>query len=770
MFLRYALRLSLLAVATPVMAANDVENQSATVPSAPSAGAPAPAERGAGKTTEEHASAPERDDVTGEVEGEREGERVDPSLPRLPLVRIDQPPTIDGVLDEAAWEEAARIEGFRQVEPNQGAPVSEPTVALLLYDRDFLYIGVRCYDGEPEKIVATQMRRDTGLGPDDRIAIVIDPYFSRRNGYYFETNPLGARGDALIEDNSEFNKSWDGIWYCQASIDEEGWTAEIALPFKTISFNPDTDRWSLNILRFIRRKNETARWASPSRDRNFNSFADAGVITNIRDIEQGLGLDVQPYIIGTLRRDHEGDETDLDFDAGFDLFYKITPSLTLSTTFNTDFAETEVDDRRINLTRFPLFFPEKRDFFLQDAGIFNFGGINRNPLPFHSRRIGIGPDGEEQDILLGAKLTGRVEDVNVGLLNVLMKDDDELGQKNFFVGRASVNVLEQSTVGAIFTHGDPGDTSTAWTGGVDFNYRTSDFLDGKTLQAHLWIQQSDSSSEETGGGGSYGGKVRYPNDRFNWSFGYTRIDDDFDAALGFVPRRGIHEYFANWRYRYRPNDDYIRALDFGVNGFLVTNLDGDVESRDLGFNLLTVRTEPGEVLDFDYSREREVLFDDFEISDGVVIPPGSYKFDRYRVRLSTSRALPIDGSFRFEGGEFFTGRREEYSLGLNWRPGPYFNMSTDYILNDVHLDEGDFLTRIIRARATVQFSPDLSWSTYAQYDNVSETIGINSKVRWIVKPGSEAFFVVNQGIEREDDSYTFTDTDITAKLGWTFRF
>ncbi len=746
---------------------SSVLHLAAAAEAAPMKPAPSPGD----PTAPPAATVPRGEGAAADVAGAADAAapQIDPALPRVHIVRTEEAPTIDGVLNDAVWEQAAVLTDFRQTDPDEGAPVSEPTQVRLLYDASHLYIGVRCYDSEPQRIVATQMRRDVGLGTDDRIAVVIDPYFSRRNGYYFEANPLGAHGDALIEDNSEFNKSWDGIWHCKATIDAEGWSVEMAIPFKTISFNPETDRWSLNVMRFIRRKNETAHWASPSRDRSFNSFADAGVITGIHDIEQGLGLDVEPFVVGTLLRDYEQGDTDLLFDAGVDIFYKITPSLTLSTTINTDFAETEVDDRQVNLTRFPLFFPEKRDFFLQDAGIFNFGGINRNPLPFHSRRIGIGPNGEMQDILLGAKLTGRIEDINIGLLDVVMDDDAELGRKNFFVGRASVNVLEQSNLGAIFTHGDPLTESDSWTGGFDFNYRTSDFGDGKTLQAHLWMLGSDSGGDD-GRGGAFGGKLIYPNDRINWSCGYTRIDDDFEAALGFVPRRGIHEYFGNWRYRHRPVHDYIRALDFGINTFVITNLDGDVESRDLGFNLLTVQTERGDVLDFDYTREREVLFDDFEIYDGVVIPAGSYKFERYSARLGTTPALPLDATLRFAGGEFFTGTREEYTASLNWRPGPHFNMSADYIVNDVHLDQGDFLTRVIRARATVQFSPQLSWSTYAQYDNVSETIGINSKIRWIVTPGSEMFFVVNQGIERDDDSYAFTETDVTAKLGWTMRF
>ncbi|MCP3904465.1 MAG: hypothetical protein GY715_12630, partial [Planctomycetes bacterium] len=335
------------------------------------------------------------------------------------------------------------------------------------------------------------MKRDAGFGPDDFVAIVVDPFFDRRNGYYFEMSATGAIGDAAVEDNDRLRRDWDGIWYGKATIDEKGWVAEMSIPFKTISFNPETSRWSFNASRRIRRRNESIRWASPSRDKPFISMADAAVIEGIEDIDQGIGLDIKPYGLARARRDHDLDEDQLDLDGGFDAFYKLTPGLTLAVTVNTDFAETEVDDRRVNLTRFPLFFPEKRDFFLQDAGIFNFGGINVNPLPFFSRRIGLDASGRTVDILAGAKVTGRVEDLNLGMLNVVMKDDETLGDKNYFVGRASVNVLEQSTVGAIFTHGDASSPDDAFLGGVDFNYRDNIFDGQRVLEGNAFYQVSD---------------------------------------------------------------------------------------------------------------------------------------------------------------------------------------------------------------------------------------------------------------------------------------
>ncbi|MHC5007676.1 MAG: carbohydrate binding family 9 domain-containing protein, partial [Planctomycetota bacterium] len=327
--------------------------------------------------------------------------------PSLDVARTETPPVIDGVLDDPAWTDAPVIDELWQVEPVEGAPPTRRTEVRIVYDDDFMYFGVRCFDDEPDRIIATQLKRDGIQEADDRVEIVIDPFFDRRNGYLFSTNPVGARLDALLEANRLVLVNWDGIWYAGSTIDEQGWSAEIAIPFKTISFNPRTSRWSFNIERTVRRDNERIRWSSPQQNKRLTSVADAGVLEGIEGISQGLGLDVKPW--GKLvYEDEDAGDDDVDLDGGVDVFYKLTPSLTLSLTVNTDFAETEVDERQVNLTRFPLFFPEKRDFFLQDEGLFEFGGIRRNPLPFFSRRIGLSPTGQPVDLIAGAKLTGRV--------------------------------------------------------------------------------------------------------------------------------------------------------------------------------------------------------------------------------------------------------------------------------------------------------------------------------------------------------------------------
>ena len=327
------------------------------------------------------------------------------------------------------------------------------------------------------------------------------------------------------------------------------------MPFQTISFDPRSRRWGFNFQRIVRRDREISRWSTPSQNIEIQSVADAGVLDGIGDITQGLGLDVRPYAKGVY--EHRDGEDTLSGTGGVDLRYRLTPDLTLTLTFNTDFAETEVDERRVNLTRFPLFFPEKRPFFLQDAGIFKFGGIRYNPLPYFSRRIGLDDNGRPVRILAGAKLTGRPADWNLGFLGTYMESTPTVDRKLVGVARVSRNVLEESTVGLIATAGDPLTNGDNQVVGPDFNYRTSTLFGNRVLQANAFFLYSNTTgagTPVTGEDMTWGFKLDYPNDRVNWSVDVTEIGANFNAALGFVPRRAIREYIGSWRYRWRPRD------------------------------------------------------------------------------------------------------------------------------------------------------------------------------------------------------------------------
>ncbi len=405
--------------------------------------------------------------------------------PALHARRAAQAPRIDGVLDDAAWAPAEASEAFVQVDPREGEPPTERTEIRALHDSDYLYLAIHCFDREPSKIIGTQMKRDAALETDDRVAVVIDTFEDRRNGFFFEMNPAGAKVDALIASNGQdINEAWDAIWEGRATIDAAGWSVEMAIPFKSLSFAPELTTWGFNVQRTIKRRLETDRWASPRRNVSVSQVSEAGSLSGLEDIRQGIGLDLVPFF--AARWNDDGNDEDTLGKPGFDAFYRLSPSFGAALTVNTDFAETEVDQRRINLTRFPLFFPEKRDFFLQDAGIFQFADLDSDLIPFFSRRIGLTDSGEEVPIEIGGKLTGRAGDFNVGILDVQTGEADDFDAANLFVTRVSKNVGEQSTIGGIFTHGDPNGRDSNSVAGLDANFGRSDFLGDRNLRSSVW--------------------------------------------------------------------------------------------------------------------------------------------------------------------------------------------------------------------------------------------------------------------------------------------
>ena len=436
-----------------------------------------------------------------------------PHRPVAEAVRVERAPVIDGRLDDAVWESTRPMRDFVQVDPVEGGQPSEATEFRVLYDSTTLYVGIRCFDRDPSGIIGTQMGRDAQLDSDDRVDIVVDTFLDRRNGFWFQMNPVGAKVDALIANNGQYvNEPWDGIWEGKASIDSEGWSVEMAIPFQTLSFDPSEGTWGLNVRRQIKRRLEGDRWAAPRRNIDFFQVAEAGDLTGLSDLEQGIGLDVVPFFTAGWTNDREGDsDKDLKGEPGLDAFYRITPNLTASLTINTDFAETEVDERQINLTRFPLFFPEKRDFFLENAGIFQFADLGQDLIPFFSRRIGLDEHGNEIPILYGGKLTGRAGDWNLGALDVVTDATGDVPKENLAVARVSRNVGEQSTVGAIVTHGDPLGQADNALFGLDANFRTSHFLSDRNLNASVFGMKTETEGV-SGRDYAFGASLAYPND------------------------------------------------------------------------------------------------------------------------------------------------------------------------------------------------------------------------------------------------------------------
>jgi len=717
--------------------------------------------------------------------------------PSITALRVTEPPVLDGRMDDAAWKQAQVAGPLRQEQPNEGAPATERTEFRVVYTSEALYIGLWCFDREPEKILSRLMARDSPIPKDDAIAIALDTFLDRRNGYWFMINPNGAQADALITNNTDINDDWDGVWSVAARIDSEGWKAELELPFKSISFNPETEVWGLNISRHIRRKQEWDRWSRPLLDFDTYQVSEAGYLRGLRGIEQGLGLEFTPYAITKFRDERELGDTDLLMDIGGDLRYRITPNLSLSVSYNTDFAETEIDRPQINLTRFKIRYPEKRDFFLQDAGIFNFGrnsggrrrGPGRSstaaePIPFFSRTIGLTPDRSPRPILGAAKLTGRIGEYNIGLLDAFVDDHNDLPGSNVFAGRISRNILEQSSIGIIATHGDPDSNNEDFLVGADLGLRTSDFLDGQVLQANLWLLNSWSENEESDDDPppegedddnslSFGGNIELPNDLYSANLQFFQVGEDFDPALAFVRRESVRAYLSEFSYKPRPRDFYdIRQLFFSYSNSFYTDLDDELETASHSLYPLYIYTNDGDRLWSRVSFLYDSPTNDFEVSkdEGISIPVGDYWWPSYKIGIDTSSKRLIEFELSYEFGGYYDGDLSSWQTEISVRPSKHFSIRADYELQSISLPQGDFKERLASIKARFSLTPQLNWTNLLQYYSDGDQLGFQSRVHWEYRPGSNIYLVLNQGIDRNEGRLRWTESDLTFKIGLSLRF
>ncbi|MDG2334515.1 MAG: carbohydrate binding family 9 domain-containing protein [Myxococcota bacterium] len=709
--------------------------------------------------------------------------------PSVTIVWSETAPEIDGRLDDPVWEKAALIDQFSQVTPVPGAEPSQKTDVRIMTDGEFIYFGVRCHDTDPQAIVANLMLRDAMAWYDDRIVIAIDTFNDHRNGYAFEVNPRGSRHDVLVEGDA-YNGDWQTLWFAEATIDSGGWSVEVAIPYHSLNFNPDSDIWGFNFSRGIRRNDEQIRWTDTDPTRFASDFGVAGSIVGMRGIDQGLGLSIAPSTtFARIDERVEGVPPENKVEPSLDVFYNLYPSVVASVTTNSGFAETEVDDRQVSLSRFALFFPEKRAFFLQDALIFdyaNFGDkyARKNGNPFDSRRIGLTPAGDVVDVLAGGKVTGRVGNLKFGFMDVVLDEHEGVGRQNVAVGRVALNVLEESSVGAIFTSGSPDGGADNAVAGLDFNYRNSDFNGGQTLNGQAWFTQSFTGGLK-GNESSFGALVEYPNDRTNWKVGAVEIQENFNPAIGFVNRVGIRRYDGSYRNRLRWGG-YVRTLDTKVSGYMVTDMDNEIRSAQFNFLPIKISSDIGDSIAVAYRHDYEHLDQCFIVdpgSDGIysgdcskdptgddiVIPPGSYPVDRGYVRVQTSRNRQLQGAIQVTSGGFFGGTSTSIAPEITWRPNFHWLFEVDYVFNDVSLPQGDFKTHLVRARINYQFTPNLAWITVGQWDNVTDTAGINSRIHWIIEDGRDLFIVFNQGLNTRD-GITATRSEPLIKFEWTFRF
>ena len=656
--------------------------------------------------------------------------------------RTSTPPVLDGALDEAAWQTAAMIDDMHQLDPVDHGVPSERTEVYLLYDDDSLYVGARLFDSEPDQITARQMVQGQTLQFDDSLHVYLDPFNNKRTGYDFEVNANSVRVDGIFETPSQVNRDWEGIWFAEAAIDDDGWAVEYAIPFKTLSFDPNNPDWGFSIRRKIARKQEQIAWVSYNRQVNPGA---TGLIRGLTGLEQGRGLDIVSSIIMSDSKDFATGTSGTDAEPALDIIYKLTPSLTGLLTFNTDFSATEIDDRQINLTRFSLFFPEKRDFFLQDADIFSFGGLSENGIPFFSRRIGLSAAGQPVDLDVGAKLTGRVGRWNVGVLDVEQAGFDGVAAQNLFVGRVAANVLRESSVGLIVTEGNPRSNLDNSVAGVDFRYRNTDLPSGRVIEGEAWYQTSDTEGVANDQR-AWGLRVATPKSvGLEGRIELSRIEENFDPALGFVNRANVTRREAAIGYTTRPEQGKLRLFEHALSYQEFERISGGLQSSRVFFQPIELETSSGDAFGTEITHEREVLLEDFEIAEGIVIAPGDYEFTRYGIEVAAARERTFAPRFEITTGGFFSGDRLELVGGFDWRPTNRVFLGIGYEYNDVELPEGDFTTRLIQVNANYAINSRWSWVNLLQYDNVSGSAGLNSRLRWNPRAGQDLYVVLNHG-------------------------
>ena len=697
------------------------------------------------------------------------------------IVRASSPPQLDGRLDEQVWAEATVITDLHQYEPvDQGEP-SESSIFYVLYDDDNLYIGARLLDSEPSLIAARQMIQGQSVGVDDRIQVVLDPFNNMRTGYMFQLNPNGVRRDGVFDRATNVNEDWDGIWHAEAVIDEEGWTAEIEIPFKTLNFDPDNPDWGFTVARSIPRKQERMAWSSFDRSIDPSS---AGVLSGFSGLRQGRGLDIIPAVSLANNRNFATADQATRTDPSMDLFYNFTPSLTGVLTFNTDFSATEVDDRQVNLTRFPTFFPEKRDFFLQDVDIFSFGsassggGRRGNGIPFFSRRIGLSDTGQAVDINSGAKMTGRIGRFNVGVLGV-NQDGFEgrngyVDESDLFVGRLSANILEESSVGMIVTSGNPRSNIDNSLAGADFRYRNRRLLPGRTTEGAAWFQRSDSANldlDQSAWGMDLGVNS---SEGFSGRVEYEVMQPNFNPALGFVNRRDYERGRLWGAYRHRPQGHpWIRSVMALVSiQEYATYSTGEFESASFWMRPFRIENHRGDSYGVALSSGREVLAEPFTVAGSVVIPAGEYEDTGYQIEMDWARERVLAPSLSIGKEDYYGGERVSVQGRVEWRPSSRWYSRVSYQYNEVELAHSQFRTRLIQVRSNLAFNVKWSWVNLVQYDNLSESVGINSRLRWNPRAGEDLYVVWNHDF---DALAAFSDmhsrqSEFAVKYSRTFRF
>ena len=682
----------------------------------------------------------------------------------------DSPIHLDGRLDEPAWS-SAEAAVLTQQSPRSGEPSPYRTTVRVVANATHLYFGFTCEDPSPRSIAVHTMQRDGDMGGDDSVAIVLDTFGDQR-GYYFQTNTAGARADGLISTPDDNPLDWDGVWDAAVARTKTGWTAEIDIPIHTLRFNPSLTAWGFNAQRYVPRERQRLRWSGTTLDALLPDLRRAGRL-EVPRFEQGFGLTTNINTLARRTSDFTTGDRALAGRTGVDVGYNATPQLGGIITVNTDFAETDVDTRQINLTQFPLFFPEKRPFFLEGSNQFTFGlNLGSDFVPFYSRAIGL-VEGNIVPLNAGLKVLGRAGKWGIAALDVETGNAHGISRRNLFAGRFTYDATEHLRFGTLLTAGDPEFQTHNRLGGLDAVFRTSTLFGDKTFAAAGWVGGSHTVGLR-GNHTGWGAAVDYPNDLWDINASIKNFGDALVPALGFLPRPGTRQYNFYSAYQPRPKNSWIQQFFFEFQPRVVKNLDGRTLTWRVFMAPFNIESNSGVHLETNYAPEFERLVAPFAITERVTIPAGAYRFNRFRVEGQSSPARPARvGTIVWFGG-FFGGRLTQVSNFITWtKPGGHVQLECDAENDFGHLPFGNFIQRLLQTKVVYAFSPNLILSSYTQYDTESRQLGINNRLRWTIRPEADLFIVWNRGWQHplldSESSFAPLNDQFVVKLRWILR-
>lgn len=704
--------------------------------------------------------------------------------PRLRVTPLTEELVLDGRMREGVWATADSAV-LTEFEPTQGASPPERTVVKVLANTDVLVFGIRCDDTDPGRITSFSRARDADLTTEDHVRLVLDPFLNEQSGYVFAVNPNGARYEALITEQAQRlgareNANWDTIWEAAAARSRAGWSVEIRIPVKSLLYKPGLTEWGFNVQRRVERKLETQRWAYPSRDWRITQMSRAGLLVEVPGFSLDGGLSVRPAL--TMASGVPAPATTaLNTVAGsLDATQRLGTNTLAYLTVNTDFAETEVDQRGTTVHRFPLFYPEKRSYFLEGTDIFDFGpGIAPDVMPFWSRRIGL-YNGLTVPLQVGTKESGRVGEMSFGVLAARtgavpgLVPATEMGAV-----RVKQNIFGESSLGLIGTVGDPTGASGSWLAGADLLLATSHALGDKNAQLGLWGLTLDGRNF-AGSKTAAGVSLFYPNDTWNNFLGYRRVGDGFQPALGFVPRPGIQEW--NLALNYSPRATapglarWLYRATFELIGVLVADLNGRWQSAFGRLAPLNLSLQSGDRFAIAAHPEGERLDAPFGVAPGDTVPTGTYRFLRYRIDYLRAAKRRVSWTLSYWGGAFYNGHLSQYVGTVLLKPSPLVIVELSG-----ERDQGAVVPRTVPVpfvlerygtRLRVALSPNFEVNTFTQYDNASRQLGADIRIRWTFRPSGDFFltYTHNVDVPMGGRPWTFDSNRLSAKVQYTFRY